>query len=151
MNEKLITVTGKGAIHVVPDVTRVELTLQSIHDTWGLVDEKGAEASNFCFQEIKAHRKWGYDAIRKDGVTGILTEEGTFTPGKIKTPNSKYQSVRVFHNDVAPAYTWQNKWIFVDRHLNRINDYEYYGMDPVLRHGIYNIFWAPSSFWRCLL
>ena len=34
MNEKLITVTGKGAIHVVPDVTRVELTLQSIHDTY---------------------------------------------------------------------------------------------------------------------
>ena len=26
--------TGKGAIHVVPDVTRVELTLQSIHDTY---------------------------------------------------------------------------------------------------------------------
>lgn len=53
---------------------------------WGLVDEKGAEAYDFCFQEIKAHRKWGYDAIRKDGVTGILTEEGTFMPGKIKTP-----------------------------------------------------------------
>lgn len=34
MNEKLITVTGKDAIHVVPDVTRVELTLQSIHDTY---------------------------------------------------------------------------------------------------------------------
>lgn len=34
MNKKLITVTGKGAIHVVPDVTRVELTLQSIHDTY---------------------------------------------------------------------------------------------------------------------
>ena len=113
---------------------------------WGLVDEKGAEASDFCFQEIKAHRKWGYDAIRKDGVTGILAEDGTFTLGKIKTPKNKYQSVRVFHNDVAPAYTWQNKWIFVDRDLNRVNDYEYYGMDPVLRHGIYNIFWAPSSF-----
>ena len=34
MNEKLITVTGKGTIHVVPDVTRVELTLQRIHDTY---------------------------------------------------------------------------------------------------------------------
>lgn len=34
MNEKLITVTGEGAIHVVPDVTCVELTLQSIHDTY---------------------------------------------------------------------------------------------------------------------
>lgn len=32
--EKLITVTGKGSIHVVPDVTRVELTLASIHDSY---------------------------------------------------------------------------------------------------------------------
>lgn len=113
---------------------------------WGLVDEDGEEASDFCYKEIKPHRKWGYDAIRNDGVTGILSEDGIFTPGKIKTPKSKYQSVRVFHNDVAPAYTWANKWIFVDRDLNRLNDYEYYGMDPVLRHGIYNIIWAPSSF-----
>lgn len=34
MNEKLITVTGKGTINVVPDVTRVELTLQSLHETY---------------------------------------------------------------------------------------------------------------------
>ena len=32
--EKLITVTGKGSIHVAPDVTRVELTLASIHDSY---------------------------------------------------------------------------------------------------------------------
>lgn len=34
MDEKLITVTGKGAIHVVPDVTRLELSLVSLHDTY---------------------------------------------------------------------------------------------------------------------
>ena len=34
MDEKLITVTGRGGIHVVPDVTRVELTLDSLHDTY---------------------------------------------------------------------------------------------------------------------
>lgn len=34
MNEKLITVTGKGCIHAVPDITRLELTLQSVHDTY---------------------------------------------------------------------------------------------------------------------
>ncbi len=34
MDEKIITVTGKGAIHVVPDVTRLEITLQSIHDSY---------------------------------------------------------------------------------------------------------------------
>lgn len=34
MEEKLITVTGKGNIHVVPDVTRLELSLVSLHDTY---------------------------------------------------------------------------------------------------------------------
>lgn len=34
MDEKLITVTGHGCIHVVPDVTRLEITLQSVHDTY---------------------------------------------------------------------------------------------------------------------
>lgn len=34
MAEKLITVTGKGYIHAKPDVTRLELTLQSLHDTY---------------------------------------------------------------------------------------------------------------------
>ena len=34
MDEKLITVTGSGTIHVVPDVTRLELSLESLHDTY---------------------------------------------------------------------------------------------------------------------
>ncbi len=34
MDEKIITVTGRGAIHVVPDVTRLEITLESLHDTY---------------------------------------------------------------------------------------------------------------------
>ena len=34
MEEKIISVTGHGNIHVVPDVTRVELTLVSLHDTY---------------------------------------------------------------------------------------------------------------------
>lgn len=32
--EKLITVTGKGSLHVVPDVTRIDLSLNSLHDTY---------------------------------------------------------------------------------------------------------------------
>lgn len=113
---------------------------------WGLVREDGQEASDFCYREIKAHRKWGYDAIKEDGTTGVLSDDGQFTPKKAKTPKRRYQSVRVFHNGVAPAYTWDNKWVFVDEDLNRVNDYEYYGMDPVLRHGIYIILWRSSSF-----
>ena len=34
MDEKIITVTGRGGINVVPDVTRLEMTLKSLHDTY---------------------------------------------------------------------------------------------------------------------
>lgn len=34
MNDNTITVTGLGSIHVVPDVTRIELSLTSIHDNY---------------------------------------------------------------------------------------------------------------------
>ena len=34
MDEKTITVTGRGAIHVVPDITRLTLSLESVHDTY---------------------------------------------------------------------------------------------------------------------
>lgn len=34
MDERLITVTGYGTIHVVPDITRIELSLVSLHDTY---------------------------------------------------------------------------------------------------------------------
>lgn len=113
---------------------------------WGLVNENGEEVTDFCYREIQAHRKWGYAAVKEDGTTGTLSDEGVFAPGKLNTPKSRYQSVRVFHNDIAPAYTWDNKWIFVDRDLNRVNEYEYYGMDPVLRHGIYSINWEHASY-----
>lgn len=52
---------------------------------------------------------------------------------------SKYSVVRTFRNGVAPALTWNQKWIFVDKDLNRINDYQYISMDPVLRNGIYYV------------
>jgi uncharacterized protein len=34
MKENMIRVTGSGALHVVPDVTRVELSLVSLHDSY---------------------------------------------------------------------------------------------------------------------
>lgn len=112
---------------------------------WGLVNEYGEDETEFCYKEIKAHRKWGYSATREDGVEGTLTEDGIFSPALSKQ-KSKYQSIRVFHNGIAPALTWENKWIFVDSNLNRANDFEYYGMDPVLRHGIYDINWDHASY-----
>lgn len=34
MDEKIIRVTGKGAVHVVPDVTRLDVQLTSLHDNY---------------------------------------------------------------------------------------------------------------------
>lgn len=117
---------------------------------WGLVNEYGEEETDFCYKEMGPHRKWGYSVTRKDDVTGILSDDGVFTPKKTKTSQSKYKSVRVFHNDIAPALTWQGKWVFVNRDLNRVNEYEYSGIDPVLRHGIYNILWGYASYGAAL-
>lgn len=43
MDEKLITVTGRGTLRVVPDITRLELTLKSIHNTY---EEAYAQTKN---------------------------------------------------------------------------------------------------------
>lgn len=56
MNEKLITVTERGSIQVVPDVTRLELKLQSRHDTY--TDAYAQAAKNTeCLSEIMAELK----------------------------------------------------------------------------------------------
>lgn len=109
-------------------------------DNWGLVDEKGNEVTPFTYQNIKAHYKNGYNAVDKDGKHGFLSEQGEFTINKKQPkPKPKYQLVRTFRFDVAPALTWDNKWIFIDRDYNRVGSYEYKCMDPVLRNGIYNV------------
>lgn len=60
MSEKIITVTGQGCIHVVPDVTRLEISLVSIHDSY---DEAYAQAKKnteelaAIMQEVKLDSK----------------------------------------------------------------------------------------------
>ncbi len=111
-------------------------------ENWGLVDEEGKEVTAFAYKSINACYNNEYKATTLNGVYGTLTTDGQFTESK-KQPKSKnkprYQVVRTFRNDVAPAYTWDRKWIFVDRDLNRCSEYEYLSMDPVLRHGIYEV------------
>ncbi|MDD6378917.1 MAG: SIMPL domain-containing protein [Prevotella sp.] len=43
--EEIITVTGKGNIHVVPDVIRMELSLVSLHDTYQEAYAQGKDIS----------------------------------------------------------------------------------------------------------
>ncbi len=109
-------------------------------DNWGLVDVNGNEVTPFTYQSISACYKNEYKATTQEGVYGKLSTDGKFTEiKKSKKSKPRYQIVRTFRNDVAPAYTWDRKWIFVDRELNRCSEYEYTSMDPVLRHGIYEV------------
>lgn len=44
--EKRITVTGMGAIHVIPDITRLEVTIETYHQNYSSAYEKAKENLN---------------------------------------------------------------------------------------------------------
>ncbi len=116
-----------------------------IGEGWGLVDEYGDAVTDFTFTQINAHgkNKNGYFAIDADGVKGWLLEDGEFCPFKNQTAvgkKTKFQVVRVFHHGIAPALTWEGRWVFVNEQLEPVNDFSYEGLDPVLREGIYLTF-----------
>ena len=119
-------------------------------DGWGLVDVKGNAVTQFTFTQINAHRNNGYFAIDEDGIKGWLLEDGSFSPFDKQTSQGKkkpFREVRVFHEDVAPAQTWEGAWVFVDREMNRVNEITYEGMDPVLRKGIYSTWKTIGTDW----
>ena len=61
--EKLITVTGRGNIHIVPDVTRVEVKIDSIFRTYDTVYLVGASLKDLG-------KKWfGFSKM------GVTTDE----------------------------------------------------------------------------
>lgn len=55
-NENLITVTGKGSLHVVPDVTRIILKLISLHDSYEEAYEL-AKSNTDCLTKIMKELK----------------------------------------------------------------------------------------------
>lgn len=70
---------------------------------WGLVDERGEDVTEFCYQDIYAHKNYGYYAIRQDGTTGTLKEDGTFKPsGKKKAAevNSRYNPKLIREHEI---------------------------------------------------
>ena len=141
-----ITIKGKKAIPFSKGLTHLGVfwggtARAKKGDGWGLVDVKGNAVTNFTFTQINAHKNNGYFAIDKEGVKGWLLEDGQFSPFANQTSigkKNKFKEVRVFHQGVAPAKTWEGAWVFVDEEMNRINDISYQGMDPVLRKGIYS-------------
>ena len=109
---------------------------------WGLVDVNGKEVTAFDFKQINAHYNNGYVAINSEGKRGFMTDDGTFTLSKKQYAGgmrTRYKEVRVFHGGIAPALTWNDRWIFIDEQRNRVNEYEYASMDTVLRGGLYSI------------
>lgn len=112
---------------------------------WGLVDVHGNCLTGYVYKDMGAHRSFGYRVITKDNDYGIIDEKGNFKKS-VGTKHSPFQSIRVFHDGVAPAYTYQMKWIFIDKDYKRVNDYEYWSMDSVLRNGIYTVAYAPNQY-----
>ncbi len=143
-----VTIDGQEAIPLSKGLTHLGVFYGGTArarkgECWGLVDEEGEAVTDFCYTQISAHRKNGYFAIDENGIRGWLLEDGTFSPFEKQSggggKRSKFQDVRVFHNGIAPAYTWDEQWVFVDEELNRVNDIKYKWLDPVLRKGIYSI------------
>lgn len=107
---------------------------------WGLVDVNGNEVTKFKYQDIKAYHNGGYTTITTTGKTGFLTEDGKFTTSKTKIKSlekPQFQKIATYRNGIAPAYTKDCKWIFIDKDQNRVGKYEYKTMDPVLRQCLY--------------
>lgn len=50
---KTIRVSGKGAIHIVPDVTRLELTLKTLHETYEEAYEMAKQNTNSLARIMK--------------------------------------------------------------------------------------------------
>ncbi len=120
---------------------------QKNNDKWGLVDEHGNEVGEFRYRQINAHHGKGYRAFLMDDTVGFLAEDGTFTSYKRKEKaKPRFSSIATYRQDVAPAYLWKGGWVFIDREQKRINDIEYWSMDPVLRHGIYSVAKGPNQY-----
>ncbi len=150
-----ITIKGKAVIPLSKGLTHLGVFWEGTArakkgDGWGLVDEQGNAVTPFTYTLIAAHRNNGYFAIDEDGVKGWLLEDGQFSAFTNQTSAGKkkpYSVVRVYHNDVAPAKTWEGPWVFVDREMNRVNDITYEGMDPILRQGIYSTWKTIGTDW----
>lgn len=57
--EKRITVTGKGAIHVIPDITRLEVTIAAYHQNYSSAYEKAKENLNSMVKILEYNNKPG--------------------------------------------------------------------------------------------
>lgn len=137
-NGKIILPHDKGLTHLgvfYKGTARARNT-----EGWGLVDTQGNSVTPFTYNHISAHTTNGYVAYNEDDEKGFLTDSGKFstTISQYPTRSKQFKILGTFHNDVAPALTWKNKWVFINKYMERVNAYEYDTLDKVLRNGLYS-------------
>lgn len=57
--EKKITVTGKGAVHVVPDITRLEVRIETLHENYSDAYEKAKTNLSWMAKILEYNNKPG--------------------------------------------------------------------------------------------
>ncbi len=120
---------------------------QKNNDKWGLVDEQGNEVGEFRYRHINAHYGDGYKAYLPDDTVGFLAEDGQFTSYEKKEKSKpRFRHIGAYRRDVAPACLWKGGWVFIDRDQQRVNDIEYWSVDPVLRQNVYSVAKGPNQY-----
>lgn len=61
--EKKITVTGKGAVHVVPDITRLEVRIETLHENY-----------SDAYEKAKTNLSWMAKILEYNNKPGSLAE-----------------------------------------------------------------------------
>lgn len=75
-NNRTINVTGRGSIHVVPDVTRLEVTIESVFKTYEEAYQQAKENTKWMIQILEYNHKNGNLAktIRLDITDHTINE-----------------------------------------------------------------------------
>lgn len=75
-NNRTIAVTGKGSIHVIPDVTRLQVTIESVFKTYEDAYQQAKENSRWMVQILEYNNKNGKLAktIRLDITDHTVSE-----------------------------------------------------------------------------
>jgi uncharacterized protein YggE len=98
-NNRTINVTGRGSIHVVPDVTRLEITIESVFKTYEDAYEQAKENNKWMMQILEYNHKSGKLAktIRLDITDHTISEydEKDHYIGEIKDGFDLNQSFKI--------------------------------------------------------
>lgn len=89
MSESTISVQGKGAIHVVPDVTRLEVTIEQWFENYPKAYEQAKENSAWMVKILECNKKSGKLAKNikfniEDYTENEYDDDGHFIGKKIK-------------------------------------------------------------------